>query len=63
MYSQRGWREFADQVGWRRNGTWLEKYHLLNLTLNAPQGHLPVFAGQRGSVNRSAIDRAIACGI
>lgn len=57
------WSLFADRVGWRINGAWLENYNALNLTLNAPKGHLPAFAGQPGSVNRNAIDRAISCGL
>ncbi|HEY9702589.1 MAG TPA: GUN4 domain-containing protein, partial [Allocoleopsis sp.] len=57
------WGRFADQVGWRVNGIWLENYNVLTLSLNAPKGHLPAFAGQKGNVNQVIIDRAITCGI
>jgi serine/threonine protein kinase len=57
------WRRFADRVGWRVNGVWLEKYEYLNLSLNAPDGQLPAFAGQSGKVNRDIIDKAISCGL
>jgi serine/threonine protein kinase len=61
--NQEAWRRFADRVGWRVNGIWLESYNDLNLSLNAPQGHLPAFTGQKGSVNRAIIDRGISCGL
>ena len=57
------WGRLADQVGWRVNGIWLENYNVLTLSLDAPKGHLPAFAGQKGNVNKVIIDRAITCGI
>ena len=63
-HQQDTWRKFADRVGWRVNGIWLESYDRLNLSLNAPEGHLPVFAGKSsGMRNINAISRAIECGI
>lgn len=63
-YKKDTWRKFADLVGWRVNGNWLESYQSLNLSINAPEGHLPVFAGKKsGMRNINAITRAIKCGI
>lgn len=62
--NQNTWPKFADRVGWRVNGNWLESYESLNLSLNAPKGHLPVFAGKKsGMRNINAITRTIKCGI
>ncbi len=63
-YDKNAWRKFGDRVGWRVNGIWLESYEVLNLSLKAPKGHLPVFAGRySGMRNINAITRAIECGM
>ncbi len=63
-YVTQTWRLFGDRVGWRVSGVWLESYDELNLSINSPIGHLPVFAGKNsGMRNINAITRAIKCGI
>lgn len=34
--------KFGERVGWLKNEEWLMTYSLLQLTLNAPKGHLPI---------------------
>ncbi|KRH97612.1 GUN4 domain-containing protein [Cylindrospermopsis sp. CR12] len=36
------WRAFGDQVGWRREGKWLDYSHI-NFAITAPVGHLPLW--------------------
>lgn len=36
------WRAFGDQVGWRREGKWLD-YSDINFAITAPVGHLPLW--------------------
>ncbi len=38
--------KFCDQVGWRREESWLY-YEELNFTLNAPLGHLPIICWRK----------------
>ena len=39
QYDEKAWYCFADKVGWRKNGTWLDSEVTFNTT--APIGHLP----------------------
>ncbi|WP_156914942.1 GUN4 domain-containing protein [Rubidibacter lacunae] len=39
-YEPHTWGQFADLVGWRKQGIWID-YCDLNLALDAPTGHLP----------------------
>jgi len=39
-YDSNIYRKFADKVGWRKGGSWLN-YSQLNFTIDAPQAHIP----------------------
>jgi hypothetical protein len=53
QYDEKAWFCFADKVGWRVNGAWLE-YSQVTFDIKAPQGHLPggggCGAGLRGEL-------------
>ena len=47
QYDETAWYCFADKVGWRVNGTWLD-YSQVTFDTTAPSGHLPLSLVRRG---------------
>jgi hypothetical protein len=50
QYNEKVWESFADRIGWRSEGSWLNYYNDLNFSLSAPTGQLPSIHGRRAGV-------------
>jgi hypothetical protein len=63
-YNLRAYKQFADQVGWRRSGNWLSYGDLTFLLEGSKHGHLPL-EGERGKLEKFSFfaQRLATCNI
>ncbi|WP_235678418.1 GUN4 domain-containing protein [Cylindrospermopsis curvispora] len=60
QYNEKVWESFADRIGWRSEGSWLN-YNDLNFSLSAPTGQLPSISGTMWSLRNNLFPPVKTC--